>query len=87
MNMKNVKKNCETELYEKGQAMVRQMDATYEKNEALCKNIKAAELRIGEEFDEVEETCTKAVAAMIYMLVLGAVINIGICVLVCWLMA
>lgn len=66
--------------------MVRAMDSTYAKNEAVCKDIKAAERRIGEEFEEVEQTCVRSIAILIYLLVFGTLLNCGLCVLITWLM-
>lgn len=76
-----MKPNISKELYEKAGAMVRAMDSTYAKNEAVCKDIKAAELRIGEEFDEMETYCLRVTALMIVLLVSCVVLNIII-----WLM-
>lgn len=81
-----MKPHIAKDLYDKAGAMVRAMDSTYAKNEAICKDVKAAESRIKEEFTEVENTCTRAIAVLIYLLVFGTMLNIGICVLLTYLL-
>lgn len=67
-------------LEEKALPMIRRMDETYNKHEKLVADFKRTELRFGEQFDEVEAACARAIWLCAVIVVVGILTHIAVAV-------